>query len=176
MRSEHISSVVKSIDFTKNSHAVLSGNARYRYWLHRSWFTGNGWTVFLLLNPSTADGLQNDPTLRRCIGFAQLWGSRGVIIVNLFAYRSTEPNNLLIHNDPVGPQIDLYLRGAFRMSPRIICGWGAHVIAKRRTKAVLSLMREERTAPYCLGVTANGSPSHPLYTSAKAEVVPYNGR
>jgi hypothetical protein len=117
-----------------------------------------------MLNPSTADADRDDPTIRRCISFAEQWECASLAVVNLFAYRATEPDALKEVEDPVGPQNDLYIKRLLNEEPEyVVCAWGAFKFAKRRVARVLSLIREQGLTPVCLGMTAGGGPRHPLY-------------
>ena len=138
--------------------ATISGV--YRYLLEREWATGKK-AVFVLLNPSTADATKDDPTIRRCIGFAQRWGLGGVAIVNLFAFRSTSPSVMMAADDPIGPKNNEYLFNTFRRARGpIICAWGTRGTFLHRDSFVLSLIRE----PQVLRLTKKSKvPEHPLY-------------
>lgn len=175
MHLQRIDAALARIDLSQHSYALISEDGAYRYWLHRTWFTGKGWTVFLMLNPSTADQFQNDPTVRRCVGFAQLWGSRGVAIVNVFAARSTDAGVLHSLPDPVGPENELFIRVACRLSSRVVCAWGAHEFAHKRRQRIVQIIREMNAMPVCLGLTRSGNPQHPLYVPAAKELESYRG-
>lgn len=147
--------------------ATISPCGRYRYQLWRLWDTAKPTAVWVLLNPSIADASQDDPTLRRCVGFARGWDMGGVLIVNLFAARATDPQVLLTMNDPIGPDNDQHIRWATHLpKSRIICGWGAHPMAQRdgRADAVKHLIQWGMA--WCLGTTKDGHPRHPLYLPA----------
>jgi hypothetical protein len=92
------------------SSAVFSTCRRYRYVLRRIWDRSTPPAMFVGLNPSTADEVKDDPTVRRCIGYAKRWGFGGLIMTNIFAFRSTDPNALVELDDPVGPRNDAWLR------------------------------------------------------------------
>src|SRR5262245_38555366 len=94
--------------------AVFSPCRKYRYSLTRIWDAERPNVMFVGLNPSTADDQVDDPTVRRCIGFARKWRFGGMIIVNLFAYRSTDPNRLQEILDPVGPENDEHIAATAR--------------------------------------------------------------
>jgi hypothetical protein len=153
-------------DLTKDNFAIISPDDAYRYWLHRFWHSGKKTTVFVMLNPSTADGLVNDPTVRRCMGFAHAFGTRGIIVVNLFAARSTKPDKLLEMDDPIGPKNDEYIFHACRLARLVVCGWGSHRLAEPRYRHVLGIVREAGKTPMCFGKTKHGAPQHPLYVPA----------
>ena len=142
--------------------AVLSSCGQYRYRLHRSWLTGEGTVLFIMLNPSTADAKTDDPTIRRCIGFAQRWGFRELVVGNLFAWRTTDPRELRMARDPVGPENDGHLIEMSDSADATIAAWGAHGAYHHRDLAVLGLLK----AAESLGLTKQGHPRHPLYLRA----------
>ena len=149
-----------------NCSALLSYDKKYRYQLKRDWSGGDGDgthrepLVWIMLNPSTADALRDDATIRRCIGFSLNWGYGGIEIYNLFAYRATHPAALLKVEDPIGQENDKYLR-AIPTERDIIAAWGAFpkTIAEREKKVLGMLIgRSVR----CLGYTQTGYPRHPV--------------
>lgn len=146
--------------------AILSPDRVYRYALHRKWdanmFPTPGTVAFVMLNPSTADEREDDPTIRRCIGFARTWGYCSMTVVNLFALRSTDPAGLLDVADPVGPDNDLAIRDVAADAAHVVAAWGAmaHPLVQRRIREVVPLLGP---VPLCLGTTASGQPRHPLY-------------
>ncbi|MEZ4403802.1 MAG: DUF1643 domain-containing protein [Kofleriaceae bacterium] len=147
--------------------AVLSGCGRYRYQLRRD-LPGpprRGVVGFVLLNPSTADADHDDPTLRRCLGFAARWGAAGVVVGNLFAWRATDPRALAAAPDPVGPHNDRHLAAIAAAADLVVCGWGVHG-AGARAAAVIARLAATATPLYHLGLTAGGQPRHPLYLPA----------
>lgn len=146
--------------------AIMSPCGRYRYWLSRIWRNTGELTVFCMLNPSTADARLDDPTIRRVAAFAHAWGSRGLIVVNLYGARATEPDDLLEMDDPVGPSNDGFIGIACQQTNAIICAWGQHKTAWRRSKRVLELLRNNQVKPMALRVTRQGAPEHPLYIPA----------
>src|SRR5690348_16099160 len=107
--------------------AVISDCGRYRYSLSRwGWDERSGRCVFIMLNPSTADASVDDPTIRRCINFAQGWGYGMLEVVNLFAWRATFPKELALAPDPVGPHNGEYLTRAITIGDITVCAWGRH--------------------------------------------------
>lgn len=154
--------------------AVISDDQRYRYTLYREWAEGMDKEVFgvrvlnfCMLNPSTADGLQDDPTIRKCIGFARFNGFNAIRVVNLFAFRSTDPKGLLVEyindwGDPVGPNNDSYVR---ELPPEemVVCAWGSTFMNKtfvqQRVKETIELLNRDL---YCLKRTKEGHPGHPV--------------
>jgi hypothetical protein len=151
--------------------AELSDCGRYRYSLRRSWQAGgNGQVVcFLMLNPSTADALTDDPTVRRCMAFCRAWGYSALTVRNLFALRSADPAELLSATDPVGPAGDAHLLAA-ATADLVVCAWGAKVPFGRDRRA-LELLAGRRL--HCLGLTRAGAPRHPLYVRGDAVPLPY---
>jgi hypothetical protein len=117
-----------------------------------------------MLNPSTADHRVDDPTIRRCMGFARRWGYGSLVVVNLFAFRTPSPALLARAPAPVGPQNDQYLRAARRRTQDIVVAWGTHGSLHGRDRVVIELLGRRRRRPLlCLGTTAHGYPRHPLY-------------
>lgn len=163
--------------FTPPSSARLSKCGRYRYNLTRSWATGPS-ALFVMLNPSTATVDIDDPTIRKCVGFARRLGYSGIEVVNLFAVRSTDPAGVLAVADPVGPDNDSAITDALDRCPLVICAWGAHAtgMLKRvgpvRIEEVLRLLRRNHV-PCCLGKSADGSPRHPLMLPYSAQLVSF---
>ena len=171
--------------------AVISECGNYRYWLHRSWPIGIGWTVFVMLNPSTADADKDDPTIRRCIQFAKGFGSKGLIVVNLFAWRATDPRTLLgYRQDYVGPENHAYIVraceiaaqhdvsefGDISVSGRVICAWGTHRCATReRVMETMGWIDVAYGEAVCLGHTMNGAPKHPLYVRGDTPLERFKG-
>lgn len=156
------------------SGAVLSPCGTYRYTLDRVWDASLLTALFIMLNPSTADASEDDPTIRRCRSFATREGCGGLTVVNLFALRSTDPAALTSHPDPVGPQNDVHIALALDRQPAVvIAAWGAHPFAKPRAAQVAGLLTAHGGQPQCLGVTKNGDPRHPLYVRGDAPLAPW---
>ncbi|KAA0212760.1 MAG: DUF1643 domain-containing protein [Leptolyngbya sp. PLA3] len=143
----------------------------YRYALTRRWSPGARSACFCLLNPSTADARRNDPTVRRCIGYAMDWGFDALEVVNIFAFRSTDPGALAQHPDPVGPRNDRAILRAVQRAELVILGWGAHGRLLDRGGGVLRLIADH-CRPHCFGITATGQPRHPLYLARAAHPQP----
>ena len=120
----------------------MTARAAYRYRLERHWSGGEGLCAFIMLNPSTADARSDDPTIRRCIGFARRWGYGGLLVANLFARRATDPQELFAARDPVGglANRDALLR-VIDEAALILCAWGAFSAATRRGNAAIALVR-----------------------------------
>jgi hypothetical protein len=128
--------------------------------------------AFVMLNPSTADAAALDRTVRRCLGFAQSWGCGGLLVLNAFALRATNPAQLKYHPSPVGPHNDAVIRAELdRLQPRpVVAAWGNNGAFKGREVAMLLLLGGCATA---LKVTRGGHPGHPLYVRKDAQPVPY---
>jgi hypothetical protein len=154
-----------------SSTAVVSACGAYRYRLERHWDVGEPLVAFIMLNPSTADAEQDDPTIRRCIGFAKAWGFGGLIVGNLFALRTTKPEALYSHRDPIGPDNDNHLAAIVRSAETIICAWGTHGAFRDRGRAFTRRYDEANLA--ALKVTADGHPGHPLYIAAARQPKAY---
>lgn len=118
--------------------------------------------LFVCLNPSTADETQNDPTVRRCISFAKRWGYTQLVVCNIFALCSTDPDALYGHDDPVGPENDRYLVEHAQWADFIVCAWGNHGDLRDRGKSVASELAAWDEI-HALGFTGRGQPKHPLY-------------
>ncbi len=142
--------------------ARFSRCRNYRYSLSRRWAEGHGRVLFIGLNPSRADHRRDDPTVRRCVGFASDWGYREMELVNLFAYRSPQPAQLKRAADPVGSNNDRWIRRASARADRVVACWGTHGEFGDRASQVL----RELSDLYCLRVTKNLQPAHPLYLPA----------
>lgn len=154
------------------SDAIISGCGQYRHSLTRKW--GPGPTcVFIMLNPSTADAVEDDPTIRRCIGFAQREGCGSLEVVNLFGFRATSPADLKRAADPVGRWNDQYLYAAVKFATGpVIAAWGAHGAWMDQSRKVRQMLR---TKPLkCLGLTKAGEPKHPLYLPGDAPLINFN--
>lgn len=145
--------------------AELSTCRRYRYRLWRRWGDGPG-LVVIGLNPSTADETADDPTIRRCVSKARSLGLPSLTMVNLFAFRSTDPRALM---DParaqevVGPENDAHLLAAALAGAMVLCAWGVHGRLLFRDRAVTKLLRGAGLRLHVLRLTKGGHPQHPLY-------------
>ena len=141
------------------SNALLSPCRTYRYDLWRTWLGGNGYAMFVGLNPSTADETQDDPTIRRCVAFAKAWGYAGLCMTNLFAYRATDPRDMMRASDPVGPLNDEILCGRAEGAGVVVAAWGVHGTFGGRHGVVRAALPEL----HYLRLTKAGHPGHPLY-------------
>lgn len=164
-------------DMRGASSATFSPDGAYRYDLRRTWDPAARPLVAIGLNPSTADAFKEDNTIRRFIGFASSWGCGGLVMLNAFALRSTDPRALYTADDAVGPENDRTLERVLRnhRSCRLVLAWGHHGALDDRGKAVADLALRVHGKPECFGRTANGHPKHPLYLAAKTLTQPYLG-
>ena len=154
--------------------ATISPCGRYRYDLSRVWVDpgddkADTYAVFIMLNPSTADDRHDDNTIRRCVEFAKFWGMGGLMVVNLFAYRATDPKRLEIVYDPIGPQNDTYITEACHTAQVVVAAWGAHPLAVNRAVTVRSLVPDL----HYLRLTKGGQPCHPLYLPKRLTPIPW---
>lgn len=147
--------------------AQLSACGKYRYSLWRTWDESLPTVHFVGLNPSTADGAADDPTIRRCLRFAIAAGFGGLVMLNLWAFRTTHPEDLLaVETDQERENLDAIAR-LTDGSPRVVACWGAHAMARTRSRAVVPLVREW----WCIGQpTKAGAPGHPLYIPGCVEM------
>lgn len=161
------------------SGAILSPCGQYRYHLWRRWDESLPTMVWVMLNPSTADATEDDPTIRRCIGFAKREGCGGISVRNVFALRATNPAELALHPDPFGPENERYLTSARNVSLMTILalGWGAKMPCKilrnyyRQAEILIAIQ-----SPKCFGLTKDGDPRHPLYLRANAPLTDWKMR
>lgn len=165
--------------------AVISDCGLYRYWLRRCVglhvlgrpVGGRKPICFIMHNPSTADATQDDPTIRRCIGYAKSWGGSELIVVNRFAYRSTDPEAIFADTtkDPVGPENDeaivravehCHVNGGFAVAawgaPRASAKWRRRML-ENRTRAIVGALSDRSLPLHVLALSQDGTPKHPLY-------------
>ena len=146
-----------------NPGAVLSKCRRYRYTLWRDTGIHNqDYVMFIGLNPSTADETKDDPTIRRCVGFARDWGYGKLCMTNLFALRTTNPKDMLNHQSPIGELNNAYLMELGEKASITIAAWGdngAHLQRDQMVRAFISKI-------HCLKLNKSGQPAHPLYLPA----------
>ena len=156
---------ISDYDGTEESGAHFSPCGKYRYRLWRQWDKTKRSLVFIGLNPSTADAVQNDPTVERLERRARTMGAGGLTVCNIFAFRATDPKDMKKAEDPVGPLNNDEIAGSVVDSFMTLCGWGAHGSYRERGKDVLVMLRLMKPPLdlRCLGVTKDGQPKHPLY-------------
>lgn len=165
--------------------ATFSSCERYRYTLTRAWHGADAADaacpqfIVIGLNPSTATAVEDDPTIRRCLGFARRENFRVFTMLNLFALRSTDPaaleEALRTGGDPIGPENnDAIVRAGYKAHPSsvIVCAWGVHGKLADRGMHVAEILRKGATCRVaCLGLTREGAPRHPLYLRADTPLV-----
>ncbi len=150
--------------------AKFSECRTFRYSLKRVWNHSGSKVLFIGLNPSKADESVDDPTIRRCIKFAKEWGFGGLCMVNLFAFCTPDPSDLLKVKDPIGPENDIILKKLIAESDEIVLVWGNNGSFLERNKKILKQIKN----PRCLKVNKNGAPSHPLYLKGDLKPIPYS--
>ena len=148
--------------------AIISECGQYRYELKRIWDPSKPWVLFVCLNPSTADHEKEDNTSRVCINYARRWGYGGLVIANLFAYRSTDKSKIYEVYDPVGPENDTHLQRLGIEAGEIVCAWTNDGAYNDRDLAVMAMLIN----PKCLTKLKSGRPGHPLYKSRDLKPIP----
>jgi hypothetical protein len=164
-------------DKAVESGATFSSCQRYRYRLWRTWDSSLQSMVCIGLNPSTADATNDDPTIRRVIGFAKFWGFGSLVMLNIFAYRATNPLVMLAAPEPVGPENDATILAEVSKASLILVAWGdsGKTKGKVRAGAVVKIIGDAGKQALCLGMTRSGSPRHPLYVPADYQPIVYKG-
>lgn len=153
------------------SVAVYSSCEQYRYSLTRTWDATGRKVLFVMLNPSTATEIQNDPTVERCERRARELGFGAFRVCNIFAYRATDPRNMRAQEDPNGIDNDAAILEGAQWADEIVCAWGTHGEHLGRGAQVETLLRQQ-PLPLChLGLTKAGHPKHPLYISYSVQPV-----
>ncbi len=151
--------------------ALFSECERYRYALWIEWDSSKRVAGFVGLNPSTATELQDDPTVRRCKGYAEQWGFGGLLMLNAFAYRSTDPRGLLAIDDPVGSDnTPAFLNEQLFRAGIRVAAWGSNARLQGRG----DFLGRQLSWLDCLRRNADGSPAHPLYLPKTLVAVPFN--
>src|SRR4051794_19883643 len=156
----------------RGTGARFSADRRHRHALWRVWYADRGLCNFVMLNPSTADETADDPTVARCTRRARTWGYGGLVVTNLFAFRTTDPAGLRSAPDPVGPEDDAAIVEAARASALVVCAWGNHGAYRGRASAVLALLDGLGTTPHHLALARPSEPAHPLYLGYSLVPVP----
>lgn len=164
-----------SRSFTKGdalSEAVYSDCETYRYLLTRVWAPGPK-ALFVMLNPSTATEVQNDPTVERCERRARALGFGAFRVTNIFAFRATDPKVMRAAADPVGPGNDAAILESVGWADSIVCAWGNHGLHLDRGARVEALLRASGARLTHLGLTGQGQPRHPLYVGYDQQPQPW---
>ena len=152
--------------------ATFSIFRKYRYVLWRWWDQAKQYALFIGLNPSTADETNDDPTIQRCMGFARTWGYGGLCMMNLFAYRATDPKEMMKYPFPIGPENDRRLIQLSRRAGIVIACWGTKGTFQDRSQIVCAMLKDLK----CLGTTKTGQPRHPLYLARNIKLRQYRER
>lgn len=145
------------------SVALYSVCENYRYSLTRIWDPDSEKAHFIMLNPSTATEIQNDPTVERCERRARTLGFGAFRVTNIFAWRDTDPKKMRAATDPIGPDNDAAIKEGCVWADTVIAAWGSHGSHLNRGQAVRQLLQEQKVRAYHLGLTKDGHPKHPLY-------------
>lgn len=158
-------------DLFEKSSAIISDCGRFRYALKRRWGDGPQ-ALFIMLNPSTADASDDDPTIRRCIGFAKREGCGSLRVENLYAFRATDPDEMFRHgHTAIGATNQFIFGGMDESDGPIIAAWGADKRAQKRARDLIGLIRGSNRRLMCLGKTKTGAPRHPLYVRGDAPLI-----
>ena len=151
------------------SNAIFSEDRIHRYVLIREWDLDKPSLMFVGLNPSTADEEKNDPTVRRCIGFAKRWGFGKLLMTNIFAFRSTLPKNLFKSENPIGNKNNYWLKKLSKKADKIVLAYGNHGKFNNRHEEILKIVDN----PHCIKKTKNDMPIHPLYVKYTNNPIKY---
>jgi len=153
-----------------NKNATFSDCRKYRYALSRTWNGKKKTILFIGLNPSTANEKIDDPTIRRCINYAQNWGYGSLLMVNLFAYRATMPSELKNVKNPIGNDNDLHIIELSKKADIAVAAWGNEGTLLNRDKEVKKILPNLM----CLKINKSGQPSHPLYQKKDLKLIKYS--
>lgn len=153
------------------SIAQISHCGLYRYTLERAWSIGTSRMLFIGLNPSTADWASDDPTIRRCVQFAKREGHDGLLVGNLFAFRTKSPAELREVSLPVGPDNDYWLKKLAERATQVVLAWGNHGRLLKRDQLVAAMFK----GAHCFGITKEGQPIHPLYQRSDVSLRAFAG-
>ena len=160
-------------DGTRASEAVYSPCEKYRYSLTRVWDEGAPKLLYLMLNPSKATELVNDPTIERCERRARALGYGGFRVCNLFALRETDPARLKRARRPEGPENSAQIAEALEWCDAVLCAWGVHGSHREQDAKIIALLCDTSKPLYSLGQTKDGHPRHPLYISYQTAPTPW---
>lgn len=162
--------------------ATISPCGKYRYALRRRWAKAGPGVTFIMLNPSTADGTHDDPTIKAIVEWSKLHHYSSLEVCNLYAYRASDPRQLLYADDPIGgPLTDRYIRHVSTYTYAVVCAWGANKFVKARQQRVIEVMRilkdteleRQIKTPLALVINKDGSPKHPLYVSRLTDPIAF---
>ena len=180
--------MLPAIDQPIMDTAVFSKDRVYRYLLTRRVGVQDSTCLFIMLNPSTADETQNDPTVTRCIRYARRWGFGKLEVCNIFAYRATNPKELYTPHPShwpsfmttmyafiVGPDNNDHITNAIHRADRVVCAWGNHGELYGRGDEVREMVEDGGKYPMALKITKKNQPVHPLYQRGDAELIVWTG-
>ena len=153
------------------SGALFSTCRRWRYLLWRQWDRALPVANFLMLNPSTADEVQLDPSCTRARVYAERWGYGALIVTNLFGWRATDPQDMKAAREPVGRGNDRAILRAAREAEIVVCAWGNHGAHLERSGKVLVQLKKVGVPLHALRINGAGEPAHPLYLPGNLEPV-----
>ncbi len=156
-------------DGPTTSWATYSDCEAYRYALARTWDADGRKVMFVMLNPSKATEVANDPTVGRCEARAKALGFGAFMVTNLFSLRETDPHKMRKHPSPVGSETKQALLDGATWADVTIAAWGVHGVHRGRDEVVRALFAEANQPLHCLGVTKDGHPRHPLYLPYSAQ-------
>ena len=154
--------------------AIYSDCELYRMRLSIHWDRSKPSINFLMLNPSTATERKNDPTVEGCEQRARAWGYGSLIVTNIFAFRATDPREMMSHPEPVGPGNDYFIIESARECLVTVAAWGNHGSHKLRGAEVRNMLRTYEIRPFIFAVNKTGEPKHPLYVARNVPAVPWN--
>lgn len=158
-------------------NATISDCGKYRYLLRRTWDNTKPLVLFCMLNPSTADAEVDDATIRSCVRLSKGMGFGGLEVVNLMAWRATDPKHIPpMPSEALGSDNPRTVNAAVVRCETIICAWGAHPYAKRFAGGMMDLVKLNGKQAQCFGVTKDGAPKHPLYIKSGTPLVAYGNK
>jgi len=149
--------------------AKFSKCRKYRYTLWRMWDLGKPKVMFIGLNPSTADEINNDPTVTRCINYSKSWGYGGMYMMNIFSFRTTYPSELIKCKNPIGIDNDQWIKRISKEVDKCIGAWGNYGNLFNRSEDILKIVPNL----YCLKINGTGEPAHPLYLKSTLKPILY---
>ncbi|MBU0846914.1 DUF1643 domain-containing protein [Patescibacteria group bacterium] len=152
--------------------AVFADDHTHRLYLWRRWNKQGPWVMFIGLNPSTADERRDDPTVRRCIGFAKRWECGGIFMCNVFTLVSTDPKKLNVET-PIAMGASLAMRVIRERCSKAVAGWGNLITQVREGEDQVERIKRQLSPLDCLGMTKLGHPRHPLYLPYSVKLVTF---
>lgn len=154
------------------SGAVFAEDRTHRLYLWRRWNSNLPWIMLIGLNPSKADEMRNDPTVRRGIGFADKWGYGGFFMCNVYSLVTPDPKRLNTE-PPLVMGVDLAMRVIRRRCTKAVACWGSLITKVSGWEDRVERVKQELAPLHCIGVTKDGHPRHPLYLPGDSELIEY---